>query len=51
MNRMREDLRAINLEFGKNCDSKGMGILIQQEAGGGHPRAKRSAREDPLIIY
>ena len=51
MNRMKEDLRALNLGFGHNCDSKVMGILIQQEVGDGHPGEKRAAREDPLRIY
>ena len=51
MNRMRKDLRALNLGFGHNCDSKVMGILIQQEVGDGHPGEKRAAREDPLRIY
>ena len=35
MNRMRGDLRALNSGFGQNCDSKGIGLLIQQEVEGG----------------
>ena len=34
MNRMRDDLRALNSGFGQNCDSKGIGLLIQQEVRG-----------------
>ena len=47
MNCMRKYLRALNSGFSQNCDSKGMGLLIQQEVGAGLPGAKRAAREDP----